>query len=144
MTIRVRTASPEEGEALLPLFEFLVGRAPEDAKTPLDETRAMHGFWHIMTKATAVYVAETEDKIVGSLAVTEQPLAWYGRADALGRFDDWFVTDPEHRPVVGRRLMAVAQREAGDIPVIIRRVRGKIGPGTTADIIVVGSVVHLR
>ena len=140
----IRRVEAIEEEAL-PLFEFLIGRADEDSKTPLDQGRAVQGFWQIMTRGF-VYVAEVDGKIVGSLAVTEMPLTWYGPAHMVGRFDDWFVTDPAHRGVVGPKLLMAAARDAGNTPVIVRRIRGSINRGIVADILgwnVVGNVLQV-
>lgn len=140
----VRRVEPIEEEAL-PLFNFLIGRADEDGKTVLDQQRAVQGFWQIMVRGI-VYVAEVDGKIVGSLALTETPLTWYGPAEMVGRFDDWFVTDPAHRGVVGPRLLRFAAREAGATPVIVRRIRGSINRGVVADILgfnVVGNILQV-
>ena len=117
MMNKVRLVGVEKND-VLPIFNYLTEMADESARVPVDFQRAAVNFWSIMNGAS-VYVAERDGAIVGSLALTLSPLMWYGPADAVGYFDEWFVCRNGYH--AGHDLIKRAVADAGGKPILIRR-----------------------
>lgn len=139
---RVDEVLGRDEDAILPLLRFMIETAAREARTPVDEARAVRNFWEILG-AARVYVALDGAAIVGSLALRSVPATWYGPEEMRMLIDEWFVAADG----VGRALMQRAVADSDGVPIIIRRLRKAVGRGVKADLLgynVVGNIVQLR